>query len=200
MKVITIAHLKGGTAKTTTTGFLAHALENMGYRVLVIDADPQGSITRWSRRAKWTIPVRHMPSRRLDSELAGLFTDEYDFAIIDTAGPNSDAGIVAAAMRASDVIVLPTAPNPADIERIKYTYDVAAEEGVTSRVRILLTQAKAAGPDAKDAREAQQAAGRLVLESEIRPRTAVGRTTALLPVKPALGYSGYTGVALELLS
>lgn len=198
MKVICIAHLKGGTAKTTTTGFLAHALENMGYRVLVIDADPQGSITRWSRRAKWSIPVRHIASRTVDKELAGLYTDEFDFAIIDTAGPNSDVKIVAAAMRAADVIVLPSGPVPADIERIKYTYEVAAEEGVTDRVRILLTRAPASGEDVANARETQQAAGRCVMAAEIRPRIAVGRTTSLLPVKPDRGFAGYTGVALEL--
>lgn len=199
MKVIVIAHLKGGTGKTTTTGFLAHALVNMGNKVLVIDADPQGSISRWSRRAHWSIPVRHLPSRHLDRDLAGILTDDFDFVVIDTAGPNSDAEIVASAMRAADLIVLPTAPNPADVERIKYTYDVAVGEGSADRVRILLTQVKSSGLDAKDAREAQAAAGRLVLDAEIRDRVAVARTTSLLPVKPALGYSGYTGVALELL-
>jgi chromosome partitioning protein len=198
MKVIAIAHLKGGTAKTTTSGFLAHALANMGYKVLVIDADPQGSLTRWSRRAAWTIPVRHIASRKLDQELAGLYTDEFDFAVIDTAGPNSDAGIVASAMRAADIIVLPTAPFPAEIERVKYTYAVAEEEGLTSRIRILLTEAPATGQDVANARETMAAAGRPVMESEIRPRTAIRRTTSLLPVKPDLGFSGYTGVALEL--
>lgn len=199
MKVITIAHLKGGTAKTTSAGFLAHALENMGYRVLVIDADPQGSLTRWSRRAKWSIPVRHMPSQHIDTELAGLWTDEYDFAVIDTAGPNSDVKIVASAMRAADVIVLPTGVDPSEIERVKYTYAVAAEEGLKDKVRILLTRSPASGPDAGNAREAQVAAGRDVMAAEIRPRRAVGRTTSLLPVKPDLGFAGYTGVALELL-
>lgn len=199
MKVITIAHLKGGTAKTTTSGFLAHALVNMGYKVLVIDADPQGSMLRWSRRAKWTIPVRHMPSRRLDKEIAGLLTDGYDFAVIDTAGPNSDAGIVASAMRAADFVVLPTAPVPADLERVRFTYEIAVEEGAAERVQILFTQAPASGNDVPNARETMAAAGHKVMDAEIRRRTAVGRTTALLPVRPDLGFAGYTGVALELL-
>lgn len=199
MKVICIAHLKGGTAKTTSAGFLAHALANMGYKVLAIDADPQGSLTRWSRRAKWEIPVKHMPSRHLDDDLAGLYTDEFDFVVIDTAGPNSDAGIVGAAMRAADVIVLPTGVDPSEVERVKATYAAAAEEGATSKVRILLTRAPLSGPDTSNAREAQAAIGRKVMDAEIRPRRAVGRTTSLLPVPAALGYSGYTGVALELM-
>jgi chromosome partitioning protein len=198
MKVLTVAHLKGGTAKTTTTGYLAHALGNMGYRVLVIDADPQGSLLRWSRRAKWAIPVKHMPSRHIDQELAGLYTDEFDFAVIDTAGPNSDAGIVASAMRAADVIIVPTNVDPSELERVKYTYEVASEEGLKDKVRILLTRTPSSGADASNAREAQVAAGRHVLDAEIKSRRAVGRTTALLPVSSSLGFAGYTGVALEL--
>lgn len=44
-KVITIANNKGGTAKTTTTCNLGIGLARHGYRVLLIDEDPQGSLT-----------------------------------------------------------------------------------------------------------------------------------------------------------
>jgi len=47
VRTIAIAHHKGGTAKTTTTVNLAGALAETGYRVLVIDMDPQGSATAW---------------------------------------------------------------------------------------------------------------------------------------------------------
>lgn len=199
MKVITIAHLKGGTGKTTSAGFLAHALANMGYQVLVIDADPQGSLLRWSRRAKWSIPVRHLPSRHLNTDIEGLYTDGYDFIVVDTA-PYDDAAIVTSAMRAADVIILPAAPTSADVERIKATYAAAAKEGLDGRTRILITQAPASSPDAKNMREAMAAAGRTVMNAEIRPRVAVARTTAALPVSADKGFSGYTGVALELLA
>lgn len=44
-KVITIANQKGGVAKTTTAQALGAGLKNRGYRILVVDVDPQGNLS-----------------------------------------------------------------------------------------------------------------------------------------------------------
>lgn len=44
-RVISVINHKGGVGKTTTTAYLGEALANKGFKVLLIDIDPQGSLS-----------------------------------------------------------------------------------------------------------------------------------------------------------
>jgi chromosome partitioning protein len=44
-RIIALANQKGGVAKTTTTLNLGVAFRELGYRVLIVDLDPQGNLT-----------------------------------------------------------------------------------------------------------------------------------------------------------
>src|SRR3954469_11607089 len=46
MAVVTILNQKGGVGKTSTTHHLSGTLAQMGRRVLLLDADPQASLTQ----------------------------------------------------------------------------------------------------------------------------------------------------------
>lgn len=45
MKVVSISNIKGGVGKTTTAAVFAVGLAAKGYKVLVIDSDPQTNLT-----------------------------------------------------------------------------------------------------------------------------------------------------------
>lgn len=47
MRVITFFNHAGGAAKTSTALNVGHTLGVLGYRVLLVDADPQANLTRW---------------------------------------------------------------------------------------------------------------------------------------------------------
>ena len=50
MRTIALLTQKGGTGKTTLAASLAVAAAIAGERVIALDLDPQGSLTRWGER------------------------------------------------------------------------------------------------------------------------------------------------------
>ena len=50
MRVITVANQKGGVGKTTTSVALGGIASSLGYRVLLMDIDPHGSLSTYFRQ------------------------------------------------------------------------------------------------------------------------------------------------------
>lgn len=119
--ILTVSNLKGGSSKTTSAAYLAHVLAEEGRSVLVIDADPQGSIARWAELAEWNIPVRGMATGRLHVPGVGVDVeaDGHDVVVIDTPPTDKHRGIVESAIRAATHVLVPVAPTSAEIERME---------------------------------------------------------------------------------
>ncbi len=88
-RVIVFANQKGGVAKTTTTLNLGVAFKEQGFRVLVVDLDPQGNLTMSQgmnpdaiERSMFDVLVHRLPISEI------IHTAEVDVAVasIDLAG------------------------------------------------------------------------------------------------------------------
>jgi chromosome partitioning protein len=167
MTVYTVANLKGGTGKSTTAAFLAHAL---GTKVLCVDADPPASLLRWSELGEWTIPVIGMPVADIHRRLPGISRD-YEDVVIDTPPLEEREGIVRSALRAADVVLVPVSPSTMELDRLTpilaAVADVEPLRDDPPLVRILLNRVVASANSGPNARAVLTDAGIEVLPTSI---------------------------------
>lgn len=124
--VITVANQKGGCGKTTTCMNLAGGFAAAGYRVLVIDADPQASALEWRNSREDSalpFPIVALASPSIHRELPRLLEESsYEVVLIDCPPGGSQKGdhrfraddITRSAILAASVVLLPIQPTPMD--------------------------------------------------------------------------------------
>lgn len=112
--IIGVLNQKGGVGKTTLSVNLAASLARTGARVLLIDADPQGSALDWAaaREGEPLFTVIGFPRPTVHKDIAQL-GQGYDHIVID--GPPRVTDLARSAIMASDVVLIPVQPSPYDI-------------------------------------------------------------------------------------
>jgi chromosome partitioning protein len=112
-KVIAVLNQKGGSGKTTIATNLGHALQLDGYKVLLVDSDPQGSMRDWNEQNEaQLIPVVGLDRETLPKDLQAI-ANGYDWILID--GAPQIAKMSAAAVKAADLVLIPVQPSPYDV-------------------------------------------------------------------------------------
>lgn len=127
--VFSFLNQKGGVGKTTLAIHMADALARQKQRVLLIDADPQGSALDWakSRQNSAPFPVVGLPKASLHKELPELGKG-YAAVVID--GSPRVYEVARSAILASHVVVIPVQPSPYDVWAAHEIVDLIEEARV----------------------------------------------------------------------
>jgi chromosome partitioning protein len=136
MPVISFANAKGGAGKTTAALLLATELAHQGYRVGILDADPQRWITQWheSSGPQHNIEViSEISVASIQGHLREL-SRTADYTIIDLAGARD--AIVTTAIGLSDHVMIPVQGCAMDAKGAAQILDLIALMESAGRLKI----------------------------------------------------------------
>lgn len=168
-KIITIVNRKGGCGKTTTTKNLGYSLAKKGYRILLVDYDPQCNTTKGLSKRNYKKTVidmmrgidirRCIYNTRYDMDILpgnkflaseeivsqvirnqmNLILNDYDFIINDTS-PYFNK-LTAEILFVTDLAIIPTLIEPDSLDGMSTTINELEELcDYNVRYKILLTQ------------------------------------------------------------
>jgi len=129
MRILSFASQKGGSGKTTLSGHVALAAERSGSGpVVLIDTDPQGSLSDWWNEREADLPAFARTSiSRLASDLDELKSQGFKLAVIDT--PPAITMAIQSVVAVSDMVIIPTRPSPHDLRAAGATVEIVERAG-----------------------------------------------------------------------
>jgi len=151
-KIIAFANQKGGSGKTTLAANLAVLWSNSKYKITVVDADHQKSLTNWIEERQKYYGVDDIGFNVHPFEVSSIKDNlknikrKNDFIIIDS--PPSITYDTVQILKSSDHIFVPVQPSPVDLRATIPFLNLAKEERkkttiIMNRVmpRVKLTEA-----------------------------------------------------------
>lgn len=128
-RVVALVSLKGGVGKTTLAMHLATVAAARRDRVVVLDADEEGSALRWQTHAHADgrrLPFEVRPGERnaLMRQVKALRRDGHT-VIVDT--PPNDREVLKSAATVADAVLVPVLPTGLDLDRLGTTLELLAD-------------------------------------------------------------------------
>jgi len=142
MRTVAFLHQKGGTGKTTLAIATAMALAEQGARVLLLDADVQGTASEWA--SHWGEQFRVVARSQIQPivhEQASRFAPSFEWMVVD--GPPMLSDMTTSILRAADQVFVPVRPSYPDIwalEGVAALRATLGDEGINPAMRVLWNQ------------------------------------------------------------
>jgi len=195
--IISFLNQKGGVGKSTLSINIAACLNLLGQKVLLIDADKQGTASTWaSLRDETGFQVVSMARENMARDAINL-ADAFDFTIID--GPPQAETISRSCIVASDLVVIPIEPGGASLWSANLTVRQlmeAQELKPTLKCGFVVSRKIGATVLGRDTRSMAADAGIPTFRTEIEQRIAYAE--ALTMGKTIFEWSGRSPAAKEI--
>ncbi len=181
--IVALLNPKGGCGKTTLAIHLAHAFSMKKHKVLLIDTDPQGSARDWREAVPddfpFPFPVVGIDRPTIEKDINAI-AEGMDWIFIDGAAKLE--AMIASALKAADLVVIPVQPSPLDIWACADLVDLVntrhqITDGHPTTV-FQITRAKKGTKLEKEVKGAIKEYGFPVLDSTIHDRTIFAHSLA----------------------
>jgi chromosome partitioning protein len=175
--IVAFAGQKGGVGKSTTAVCLAVAALERGSRVLLVDADPQGTVRTWgevaAERRRPAPTVVAMGASMHKAGQLGALAASYDVTFIDC--PPRHGEVQRSALMVADMVVLPCGASAADAWALATSLEVVREARAMRDellACVLITRKQGRTALGKAARKVLESTGLPVLDTELGSRIA----------------------------
>ena len=201
-KIIAVCNQKGGSGKTTVSMQLAGTLARKKNKVLVVDADPQGTATRWAASASDENPFPasviglSAANEKVHREVK-KFVGDYDFIVIDCP-PAADSPVPQSALLIADLALVPIIPSPLDLWAsvgIRKVIENVGDINETLKSRLVVNQCQPKTNLAKETLEILPEFGIMVCKNYLRQRTAYRQSAVFGQTVQDLGSKATDAIA-----